>query len=403
MVNLHFSLLPRWRGAAPVERAILAGDDAHRRRPDGGGGGARHRRHLRASRGADRARRHARRSSAAGWWSRGLASWSTTLQDGARRRRRLRSVSRPTRTSSSAEDRHLDWSRPAVDVHRRVRLGDAWTTHDGKRLKVWRTHVPPVGDDPTAPAADGPVELVEVQPEGKPRMSGPRLGQRGPVDARRPARAREHHRSGARARCPRSHRARRRLRQPPPARAPRAARASKPRDRHFATELVYGTTRMRRACDFLVDRFLTRDLDLRRPQRAAPGRVPAPLPADGAPRRGGGDRGGGAQGRPRARERRAAPGRHQPRGLARRRHASELPRLDRRAAGRRPRCRRRLGRPRGDEHGPAGDRASRRLRPGPGLPVGGRGGRGRAGGARRRPVRGTRAARPPRSPPSGRR
>jgi 16S rRNA (cytosine967-C5)-methyltransferase len=36
-----------------------------------------------------------------------------------------------------------------------------------------------------------------------------------------------------------------------------------PRDRHFVTELVYGTTRMRRACDFLVDRFLTRDLDPR--------------------------------------------------------------------------------------------------------------------------------------------
>ena len=26
-VNLHFSLLPAWRGAAPVQRAILAGDD----------------------------------------------------------------------------------------------------------------------------------------------------------------------------------------------------------------------------------------------------------------------------------------------------------------------------------------------------------------------------------------
>ena len=25
-VNVHFSLLPRWRGAAPVERAIMAGD-----------------------------------------------------------------------------------------------------------------------------------------------------------------------------------------------------------------------------------------------------------------------------------------------------------------------------------------------------------------------------------------
>lgn len=36
-----------------------------------------------------------------------------------------------------------------------------------------------------------------------------------------------------------------------------------PRDRHFVTELVYGTTRMRRACDFLVDRFLMRALDSR--------------------------------------------------------------------------------------------------------------------------------------------
>jgi methionyl-tRNA formyltransferase len=26
MINMHFSLLPRWRGAAPVERAVLAGD-----------------------------------------------------------------------------------------------------------------------------------------------------------------------------------------------------------------------------------------------------------------------------------------------------------------------------------------------------------------------------------------
>lgn len=36
-----------------------------------------------------------------------------------------------------------------------------------------------------------------------------------------------------------------------------------PRDRHFVTELVYGTTRMRRACDFLVDRYLTRDVEPR--------------------------------------------------------------------------------------------------------------------------------------------
>lgn len=34
------------------------------------------------------------------------------------------------------------------------------------------------------------------------------------------------------------------------------------RDRGFVTELVYGVTRMRRACDFLVDRFVMRDLDV---------------------------------------------------------------------------------------------------------------------------------------------
>ena len=27
MLNVHPSLLPRWRGAAPVERAIMAGDE----------------------------------------------------------------------------------------------------------------------------------------------------------------------------------------------------------------------------------------------------------------------------------------------------------------------------------------------------------------------------------------
>src|SRR5206468_3928072 len=33
------------------------------------------------------------------------------------------------------------------------------------------------------------------------------------------------------------------------------------RDRAFVTELVYGTVRMRRACDWLIDRFVNRELD----------------------------------------------------------------------------------------------------------------------------------------------
>ena len=35
------------------------------------------------------------------------------------------------------------------------------------------------------------------------------------------------------------------------------------RDRGFVTEVVYGTTRMRRACDWLIDRFVQRELDVR--------------------------------------------------------------------------------------------------------------------------------------------
>ena len=39
LLNVHPSLLPRWRGAAPIERAIMAGDERDRRidhAPDGG-------------------------------------------------------------------------------------------------------------------------------------------------------------------------------------------------------------------------------------------------------------------------------------------------------------------------------------------------------------------------------
>ena len=67
MVNLHFSLLPRWRGAAPVERAILAGDHETGRLPDEGRGGTRHRSRLRGPHGAARRRRDAGRAAGASW------------------------------------------------------------------------------------------------------------------------------------------------------------------------------------------------------------------------------------------------------------------------------------------------------------------------------------------------
>ena len=36
-------------------------------------------------------------------------------------------------------EREIDWSRPSADIHRHVRIGDAWTTFRGRRLKVHRT------------------------------------------------------------------------------------------------------------------------------------------------------------------------------------------------------------------------------------------------------------------------
>ena len=168
MVNLHFSLLPRWRGAAPVERAILAGDERTgvdlmvvEEELDTGG----IYRRVPVPIGADDTLEELR---------------ARLVEEGARilveeLRRGLGTptpqVGEPTYAAKiDPEELHLRWTEPAVTIHRTVRLGGAWTTHQGKRLKVWRTHVPPAGDGPVVEAGDGPVELVEIQPEGKARM-----------------------------------------------------------------------------------------------------------------------------------------------------------------------------------------------------------------------------------------
>ena len=170
MVNLHFSLLPRWRGAAPVERAILAGDERTgvdlmvvEEGLDTGG-------HPPARGAGHRPGRDARGAAGAAGRPRAPTLLVDALRDGPRRRRPRRSASPPTPPRSTPRSCTSTGRAPAVDVHRRVRLGGAWTTHHGKRLKVWRTHVPPRGDGPAVAAGDGPVELVEVQPEGKGRM-----------------------------------------------------------------------------------------------------------------------------------------------------------------------------------------------------------------------------------------
>ncbi len=179
MINIHYSALPRWRGAAPVERAILAGD----------------------SRTAVCIIRVAERLDAGEI----LASASCPINDtdsAEALRSHLGELSLPLLidvclhgvTSEQpqegevvvakkivAGDLKIDWRSDANYIVRQVRLGNAFTFLDGKRFKIHEAHVisemhPPAlivqhGERVVVGAGNGSVELVSVQPEGKARLS----------------------------------------------------------------------------------------------------------------------------------------------------------------------------------------------------------------------------------------
>ena len=158
MINVHFSLLPRWRGAAPVERAILAGDretgvcimnvDVGL---DTGDVYATERVAIDDDLSADEL--------TAKLADHGARLLIRTLEGGLTGA--SPQVGEPTYASKITPDElALDLTRPPEELVRVTRLGRAWTTVNGKRLIVWRARV----ND------DGAFEPVEVQPEGKGRM-----------------------------------------------------------------------------------------------------------------------------------------------------------------------------------------------------------------------------------------
>jgi methionyl-tRNA formyltransferase len=180
-VNMHFSLLPRWRGAAPVERAILAGDTET-------GVSL-----MRIEEGLDTGGVYASastpigRDETAGELRARLTELGTELL-----LEHLPSVPEaepapqqgdPTYAEKlSVDEFRIDPRRPADELARLVRAGNprpgAWMFVAGRRVKVWRARTAS-GDGTTGtiepPAAlvtrDGALRLVEVQPEGRPRMS----------------------------------------------------------------------------------------------------------------------------------------------------------------------------------------------------------------------------------------
>jgi methionyl-tRNA formyltransferase len=175
MVNMHFSLLPRWRGAAPVERAILAGDRetgvdimAVEEGLDTGGIYAQ----TRVPIDDDITLLELRGLLV----ERGTRLLLDVLRDGIPEPRAQ--VGEPTYAAKiEAHEHELDWRQPAVQLARVVRLGEAWTTFRGRRLKVHRAHAvdrsslaPGVLDGAFVGTESGALELVTVQPEGKAPM-----------------------------------------------------------------------------------------------------------------------------------------------------------------------------------------------------------------------------------------
>jgi len=142
MVNLHLSLLPRWRGAAPIERAILAGD------PYSGVS------LMALDEGLDTGPVYETitvpidpTESASELTFRlgelGTDALLARLRDGAGGLGLVTpQVGEPTYAEKlTVADRHLDFSVSAEACLRVVRIGRAWTTFRGKRFIVHEAHL----------------------------------------------------------------------------------------------------------------------------------------------------------------------------------------------------------------------------------------------------------------------
>lgn len=185
-VNLHFSLLPRWRGAAPVQHALIAGDTesgaaVFRLVPelDAGDVYAESRRAIGADETAGELLESLSRSGAEL-----LAETVVALVDGSALARPQAGV--PTLAPKlGIDDAHLDFRRPAQEVYARFRgvtpEPGAWALLGGERFKLHAARtttaepLPPgvVAADGTrilVGTGDSPLELVTVQPAGRRAM-----------------------------------------------------------------------------------------------------------------------------------------------------------------------------------------------------------------------------------------
>ena len=182
-VNLHFSLLPAWRGAAPVQHAVLAGDEVTGattfRLEQGLDTGPVFGVTTEDVRPHDTAGDLLGRLAVAGAGL--LVQTLDAIEDAT-----VAAVAQPTDGVSlapkiSVDDARVDWTAPALRVDRLVRActpaPGAWTTLRGKRVKLAPVTItdqvlaPGELRDGLVGTATTAVRLTGVRPEGKPAMA----------------------------------------------------------------------------------------------------------------------------------------------------------------------------------------------------------------------------------------
>ena len=187
-LNIHASLLPRWRGAAPIQRAIEAGDaetgvcimqmDIGL---DTGGVVSEHRYAIQPTDTANEVHD--------ALMNLGAEAIVADLQQ-LKAEGRLKSVKQPEKGVTyaqklSKEEARIDWNESAAVIERKIRAFNpvpaAWVEYQGKPMKIWRAEVVAQqgrAGEVLSCSADGLVvacgenalKITELQPSGSKRM-----------------------------------------------------------------------------------------------------------------------------------------------------------------------------------------------------------------------------------------
>ncbi len=185
-LNIHASLLPRWRGAAPIQRAMLAGD------PETGITIMQMDAGLDTGAMLTRTPVPIRETDTAGSLHDtlavvGAAAIVAALADVGQRVAVVQDEMQATYAAKlTREEALLDWTLPAETLAREIRafnpVPGAWTTLDGATFKIWSAQpgsgtgqpgevLPAAADALLVACGNGALNIEEIQPAGSRRMT----------------------------------------------------------------------------------------------------------------------------------------------------------------------------------------------------------------------------------------